>query len=217
MSYNTDLQTNNDELQTILNTINALPEVLPEQAKTVIPSLSDQTIIPDNGKTLSSVQVSAITKELLANLDSDFIADNIAKDIDLFGLVGTLESGGVTYGTITIAEENRPYTIAHGLGVKPSILLFVFLPDDSFSKIVPIYTSIVGKYGAGQIVVNGNGMSGSNFTSLYFSTDNSSEIESFWNCTHIFGAYSGYQMVNDETFTLNMDIGIRTYLWVAIA
>ena len=29
MSYNTDLQTNNDELQTILNAINALPGITP--------------------------------------------------------------------------------------------------------------------------------------------------------------------------------------------
>ena len=140
----------------------------------------------------------------------------------LDGMAALIESiqaggGGVTYGTITIAEENTPYTIAHGLGVKPSILLFVFLPDDSFSKIMPIYTSIVGKYGAGEISVTGNGASGADFKSLYFSTKNSSKIKSYWDRTNLIGAYSGFQMVNDETFSLNTDIGIRTYLWVAIA
>ena len=125
--------------------------------------------------------------------------------------------GGVTYGTITIAEENTPYTIAHGLGVKPSILLFVFLPDDSFSKIIPICTSIVGKYGAGEISVTGNGTYGKAFESLYFGTQKSSIIKNYWNSTTMFGGYLGFQMVNDKTFTLNAQIGIRTYLWVAIA
>lgn len=134
MSYNTDLQTNNDELQTILNTINALPEVLPEQSKTATPSLSSQIITPDSGKTLSSVQVSAITKELLANLDSDFIAYNIAKDIDLFGLVGTLEAsaGGaeISTGEFYIASHvdvdgSNPYSIEHGLGKTPDFAIVV--------------------------------------------------------------------------------------------
>lgn len=134
MSYNTDLQTNNNELQTILNAINALPEVLPEQSKTATPSLSSQIITPDSGKTLSSVQVSAITKELLANLDSDFIADNIAKDVDLFGLVGTLESGGGTIsgrkfvsGEITFSETpTSEIIISHdSLGVKSEPMVFL--------------------------------------------------------------------------------------------
>ena len=139
----------------------------------------------------------------------------------LDGMAALIESieagGGVTYGTITIAEENNPYTIAHGLGVKPSILLFVFLPDDSFSKIMPLYTSIVGKYEAGEISVRGNGTSGADFKSLYFSTKNSSKIKKYWDSTTLSANYSGFQRVNDETFTLMTDIGIRTYLWVAIA
>lgn len=126
MSYNTDLQSNNTDLQSILDLIQALPEgAKPGQTKIVTPSLSEQTIAPDSGKSLSSVQVSAITKELLANLDSDFIADNIAKDIDLFGLVGTLEAsaGGFAYGTITPADTTvAQIEIEHGLGAIPDFI-----------------------------------------------------------------------------------------------
>lgn len=81
------------------------------QSKSATPSLSTQTITPDSPNNgLSSVSVSAVTKELLATLDSDFVAGNIRKDVDLFGLVGTLEGGGLTdvyFGTITPTETTK--------------------------------------------------------------------------------------------------------------
>lgn len=92
-----------------------------EQAKSATPSLSEQTITPDSGKALSSVSVSAITKELLAQLDGDFVASNILQGVDLFGLAGTATGGGgevatingrnVTSGTFTLAENATSYTI----------------------------------------------------------------------------------------------------------
>lgn len=64
-----------------------------KSAATYTPSLSAQTI--SAGQYLSGKQtISAVTKELLANLDADFVAGNIKKDVDLFGLIGTLEGGG---------------------------------------------------------------------------------------------------------------------------
>lgn len=64
-----------------------------KSAATYTPSLSAQTI--SAGQYLSGKQtISAVTKELLANLDADFVAGNIKKDVNLFGLVGTLEGGG---------------------------------------------------------------------------------------------------------------------------
>lgn len=98
MSYNSDLQNNNNNLQNILNIINSLPSGEKEgQTKIAIPSLSQQIIAPDTGKQLSSVQVQPITNELLTSLDGDFIADNIAEGVDLFGLVGTLAGGSTLF------------------------------------------------------------------------------------------------------------------------
>lgn len=65
------------------------------QSKTATPSLSSQSITPDSGYDgLSFVTVNPITGTLLGNLDADFIADNIKKDVDLFGVVGTYEGSG---------------------------------------------------------------------------------------------------------------------------
>lgn len=52
-----------------------------------------------------------ITKELLASLDADFVAENIKKDVDLFGLLGTLEAGGgggipePVFSNVTVVNE----------------------------------------------------------------------------------------------------------------
>lgn len=94
---------------------------LATQTKSATPSLSAQTISPDSGKVLSSVSVAAITKELLASLDADFVAENIKKDVDLFGLIGALEGGGgggdilghkFVAGSFTLAADTTSnYTI----------------------------------------------------------------------------------------------------------
>ena len=68
--------------------VSGIQTAKPEQAKSATPSLSAQTITPDSGKALSSVSVSAITKELLAQLDGDFVASNILQGVNLFGLAG---------------------------------------------------------------------------------------------------------------------------------
>lgn len=131
MSYNSDLQNNNNNLYNILNIINSLPSGEKEgQTKIAIPSLSQQIIAPDTGKHLSSVQVQPITNELLTSLDGDFIADNIADGVDLFGLVGTLAGGGaqIATGTFTLTGEESTtinYTVTHGLGVVPNFAFCV--------------------------------------------------------------------------------------------
>lgn len=64
----------------------------PQGNKALSPSLSEQTGV--DVKSYATASVAAITKELLAQLDGDFVAENIKKGVDLFGLVGTLEGGG---------------------------------------------------------------------------------------------------------------------------
>lgn len=86
------------------------------QAKTATPSLSQQVISPDSGKDgLSSVTVAAITKALLQSLDADFVAGNIRKGKDLFGLVGSYEGsgsgggGGQSITPVRITEDSHQY------------------------------------------------------------------------------------------------------------
>ena len=72
-----------------------VPSIIkPEQTKSTSPSTDQITINPDSGYTLSSVTVEPITGTLLSSLNTDFRADNIRKDIDLFGITGTLDPSG---------------------------------------------------------------------------------------------------------------------------
>ena len=85
--------------------VSGIQTAKPEQAKSATPSLSAQTITPDSGKALSSVSVSAITKELLAQLDGDFVASNILQGVNLFGLAGTATAGGGDDGSFRAVIE----------------------------------------------------------------------------------------------------------------
>ena len=129
-------------------------------------------------------------------------------------IAGIEVGGGISYGTITIAEESEPYVITHGLGVRPSIIAFLFYPDGVFSKTVPVSISIVETSNSGVISVSGNGTIGSDFKSLYFGTSK----KNAWNyAANVAAAGIGFQAVNEQSFALNRSIGIRTYLWIAIA
>lgn len=56
------------------------------------PTLEEQT---QNVANYEDVIIDPITSTLLNQLDSDFVAENIKKDVDLFGLLGTMEAGAV--------------------------------------------------------------------------------------------------------------------------
>ncbi len=53
----------------------------------VTPTTSAQTITPDSGKAFNKIEVSAVT----AAIDSDIVAENIKKDVEILGVTGTLE------------------------------------------------------------------------------------------------------------------------------
>lgn len=68
---------------------------------TVIPSTTAQTITPPSGTDgYNTVSVNAVT----ASIDSDIVAENIKKDVEILGVTGTYE--GITpSGTITITSN----------------------------------------------------------------------------------------------------------------
>ncbi len=63
----------------------------------VTPELEEYTQQVTN---FESIVVDPVTSTLLSRLDSDFVAENIKKDVDLFGLMGTFEGGDMKIGDI---------------------------------------------------------------------------------------------------------------------
>lgn len=99
-TYNTVLSANNTDLQSILDTINSLPNagsgdpVL--QDKIVTPSISQQAIAADSGYDgLGTVTIEG---------DSDLVAGNIKSGINIFGVAGTYtgDSSSGSVGTCTV-------------------------------------------------------------------------------------------------------------------
>ena len=54
-----------------------------ETTKSITPTLTDQTVTPNEGEVFSEVTVAGVTKELVASLDSNFISSNILPDVSL--------------------------------------------------------------------------------------------------------------------------------------
>ena len=113
--------------------------VTKKAAATVSPSTSEQTVCASGVYTTGAQKVAAITKNLLAQLDPDFVAANIKKDVDLFGLVGTLEAGGSGgkaykivsgYLSSTSTDTDGSFTLAHNLGCTP--ILFMMMRPATF-------------------------------------------------------------------------------------
>ena len=77
----------------------------PEQSKTATPTTSSQIILPDEGYTLSSVTVNAVT----SSIDNNIKASNIKEGVSILGVEGNIR---VPSGTIEITE-NGTYNVTN--------------------------------------------------------------------------------------------------------
>lgn len=83
-------------------------EVKEEQEKTITPSATIQEVVPDDGKTLSKVTV---------NGDSDLVAENIKKNVEIFGVTGTYEGSGGSSDDlkVLIQRSATTFTVPDGI------------------------------------------------------------------------------------------------------
>lgn len=110
------------------------------------PTLEEQT---NNVENFSNAIIDPITSTLLNQLDSDFVAENIKKDVDLFGLVGTLEAGGgginATAGTLNVSSDTSNYILTHGLGEVPKFFAIGMI--NKFNSLTNKQSILIGAYG----------------------------------------------------------------------
>ena len=85
--YKEQLQSNNNELSAILETVEGLPEAPTFQEKTVMPSSTNQEIIADSG-------YDGLSKVIVTG-DANLMSENIAKGASIFGVEGNYSGTGI--------------------------------------------------------------------------------------------------------------------------
>ena len=113
--------------------------------KTVVPSASSQTVLPDQGDDgLSQVTVSG---------DANLVAGNIKKDVSIFGVTGTLESssGGGSGGSanlLNVISRDKDFSLtADDLAGLTSIGNSAFYNCSRLKSItIPDSVTIIGEY-----------------------------------------------------------------------
>ena len=168
-------------------------------------SEGDMVIAPEEDKVFSTVKIPK---------PDTLIPENIAKGVDIAGIVGTLAAGGggsgkVAYGFLT-PTVSTPNTITHDLGVVPDIIFVYFA------------TSVTGTrntarvlHGVSTAFGNKNGVTNSNQI-LTLPSSGWNLAETFYG-TYVDSRTSGLGNANETQFTINAKLATGyKYLWVAI-
>lgn len=113
------ISNNTPKLQSLLEKINALPEVKQvaiQSNKAITPTTIEQVVTPDIGyDALAQVTVSG---------DVNLVAENIAEGVSIFGVTGT-HSGGSGEATETITVYNGATAPTDDIGNNGDIYLVV--------------------------------------------------------------------------------------------
>ncbi len=122
------------------------------QNKTITPTTSQQQISADETYTgLGVVTINAVTNEI----DSDIIADNIKKDVNILGVTGTLEVIDVSDTTAVATDvlAGKDFYLANGTKAEGTIPTYA--GSTTITENATLETE--GKYLASDIVVNVSG------------------------------------------------------------
>ena len=164
-----------------------------EGSSRATPSLESQVIDVAEYETII---VDPITSVLLNQLDSDFVAGNIKSGVDLFGLMGTMESGSNNFasGIFTpIDTTASQIEITHGLGATPEL---VFIAAASIAN--RCYNN-QKPYGQTFFYYVKVGTEGIQYGARYRMADTSSEsFNSSKNITGTFGTGLNYYIAADS-------------------
>lgn len=137
----------------------------PEQEKTVTPTASGVVVTPDNNYTLSKVTV---------NGDSNLTAENIKSGTKIFGVTGTLESGGGSSSSDETWVMNETITKNTNLGTQT---ISFTSNSESYTKMVfGSFNRQLLSYGSKVVYSSSGGWNIPHYRKLTFATPPTGEL-----------------------------------------
>lgn len=181
----------------------------PSQIITVTPTAAGMEVVPDSGKVLSKV---------IVNGDTNHAAENIRKDVNIFGINGTYEGAGQNAWKKGVGANYNPYikfTVPEGDGSEISYLNISghdFAPNMTLSSITN--ESLFGKTAThsrtGPLLKFGNTANPNStltdYYALYVVFDGSEELIGVWKYMGAgVLAIQGFGANPAEEYTLTLD------------
>lgn len=126
----------NETIDEYASKVSALPSPKEEETKTITPDFSsgNQVITPTSGKVMTSVTLTKPT---------DLLPENIAKDKNVCGVVGTLEGGGITSGLVFTPD----YQVTVGTGDFNTNIMFIVKSTIQMSSSNDYFSFVITPYG----------------------------------------------------------------------
>ena len=150
MNYKTEMTENNSTIQELLSTLQNLPNLADAQHGAYV----WKKLTAEGGDFVDFVVNDTETAYPDGGMQEGYwyekfnpatlIASNVRKDVDIWGIVGTLVEGktGIDYGTVTLNGSQNKVTVSHNLGKSPS---FIAIIPDGFSSVS--YSDVNNSYG----------------------------------------------------------------------